>query len=152
MIKFKRLGWENREAEVLILQGKTLVLVNRQNYNGDEALVFVTSDGEGYLMWHDQDCCEAVWIEDIVGDFSDLIGTPMLVAEERSNSEDPPLSGHTESYTWTYYTFRTIKGSVDIRWYGESNGYYSESVNFEKVELLDFKLPVPDNFNENGEE
>ncbi len=33
----------------------------------------------------------------------------------------------------TFYRLQTIKGSVQLRWFGESNGCYSESVEFEQV-------------------
>lgn len=112
------------------LVGKTLsdILVS------DDEIIFTTTDGETYKMYHSQNCCESVYIEDIVGDVKDLIGSPILLAEESSNSEDPPASKYEpDSYTWTYYKFATIKGYVDIRWYGSSNGFYSESVSFCKV-------------------
>jgi len=114
-------------AELKELIGKTLISIE-QNKDGDEVL-FTTNTGEKYKMLHYQDCCECVMIEDVVGDYEDLLNTPILVAEERSQEDENAC----ESATWTFYEFRTIKGSVTIRWYGESNGYYSEEVDFCKL-------------------
>lgn len=76
--------------------------------------------------------CVEVTVEDVVGDWSDLIGSPLLLVEETIGSHDPEADGG-ESYTWTFYRFATVKGYVTVRWYGESNGYYSETVDFEQV-------------------
>lgn len=103
---------------------------------GDE-LIFHGLDGSKYIMNHWQNCCEEVRLEDICGDLSDLTYAPILKASEDISENITPegitLNQHGYSYTWTFYNLATIKGSVNIRWYGESNGYYSESVNIEKV-------------------
>ena len=118
------------------LVGLTLTRIERSDpENANERLVFHSSDGRRFLMWHQQDCCESVHIEDIVGDLNDLIGCPITTTEERrsNNAEIPPLDQYEDSYTWTFYELATVKGSVTIRWYGTSNGYYSEGVDFEEA-------------------
>jgi hypothetical protein len=113
------------------LRGRILYKI--EQIDNDELRFYLTED-HYVRMYHSQDCCESVTIEDIVGDLEDLVGTPLLVVEERvSRNEDGTEEQYCESYTWTYYSFRTIKGSVDIRWYGSSNGYYSESVHIDIV-------------------
>lgn len=110
--------------------GKTLSEI----VNGDDQLRFKTTDGESYIMYHNQDCCENVYIEDIIGDLNDLIGVPILIAEEAIDPNDVPDEPcSSESQTWTFYKLATRKGYVTIRWYGSSNGYYSERVDFEKI-------------------
>ena len=75
-------------------------------------------------MIHHQDCCETVYLEDVVGSFEDLIGYPLLeVSESTVNTNSADMSS-----TATYYNFKTVKASVQLRWVGESNGYYSETV------------------------
>ena len=85
---------------------------------------------ESYRMTHIRDCCENVYVESIVGDITDLIDTPIIEATETTETGE---AGICDTYTWTFYNFRTIKGSVTIRWNGESNGYYSESVDILKL-------------------
>jgi len=85
-----------------------------------------------YVLYHAQDCCEVVEIEEIIGDLTDLEGWPLLIAREDSNRDDEPRDDDAESYTWTFYNFATYKGYVTIRFYGTSNGYYSEEVSCRK--------------------
>lgn len=116
------------------LKGHTLEKVERR---GDDELVFTLNSGESYKLWHWQDCCEDVRIEDVVGELDDLVGSPLLMAEEaeseNKNPEGVTIPDYQDSFTWTFYKLATIKGYVTIRWYGESNGYYSESVEFSKA-------------------
>lgn len=111
-------GGEFTIAKIPELIGKTFVEVT-----GD---VFTLADGRKYVFEHIQDCCESVGIEDVVGDLSDLENTPILDAEERSMEADDPRND--DHGTWSFYSFTTAKGTVVVRWYGESNGYYSEGV------------------------
>jgi len=115
-------GTQKGMAQML---GKTFVQVTG-SVDSDEML-FETATGERFMFAHQQDCCETVRINDIVGDLQDLVGEPLLVAEEVQGATEPDEE-HYESYTYTFYKFATRKGYVDVRWLGESNGYYSESV------------------------
>lgn len=125
-----------------MIKGKTFFKINKQS-PGQDKIEFYCIDGHIYTMQHDQDCCESVSIDDIIGDLDDLIGTPILKYEEvtqdghnqslQSNLYERSKS--SESSTWTFYHFATSKGYVTIRWYGESNGYYSESVRFSKSSI-----------------
>jgi hypothetical protein len=118
------------------LLGKTLVRCVGKK--GDEEIEFETTEGTTYKLWHSQDCCESVTVEDICGDLSDLVGSPIIQAEENTDDKDPAgvkLEYPRESFTWTFYRLATAKGQVVIRWLGESNGYYSESVEFDSFPL-----------------
>lgn len=110
-----------------------------------DKLILYFSNGLSSTYYHEQDCCEQVWIEDICGDLAVLIGNPLLTVEERIN--EPKDTTHNESETWTFYEFATIKGSVTIRWVGASNGYYSESVDHKlKGPEQAFKKHLPELF------
>ena len=90
----------------------------------DDEIMLHTEDGGHLIMYHSQDCCESVYVESVVGDIPDIIGSPILSAEESTNSHETPEG----SETYTFYKIDTAKGGITIRWVGESNGYYSESV------------------------
>jgi len=94
----------------------------------NEEIVITFLDGTSACWYHEQECCEMVEIEDVNGDWNDLIGSALVVCDERISHESD--ESNFDSNTWTFYTFRSNKGSVDVRWHGSSNGYYSESVNY----------------------
>lgn len=113
-----------RSVSFETLVGKTLKAIN---ISADE-ISFITDEDEVFVQYHIQDCCESVTVEDTAGNLGDLLDTPILMAEEVT--ETGTSGDYGDTFTWTFYKLATIKGYVTIRWYGESNGFYSESVDF----------------------
>lgn len=121
----------------MALIGHAPVRVFRQTRNNSDTLTF-QFPVEMVHLYHEQECCENVSIEDICGDLEDLEGAPIIRCEVRSNVGN--LEGKSKDYghhdessnagTWTFIEIATNKGSVTIRFFGVSNGYYSETADF----------------------
>ena len=116
------MGWHDVHVNVDEMLGQIFSRVV-----ADEDTVTFENDQVRYTLYHEQDCCESVVVEDIIGDIEDLEGWPLLISREDTNADEPELCNE-ESYTWTFYNFATLKGYVTIRFLGTSNGYYSEEV------------------------
>jgi hypothetical protein len=98
---------------------------------GDDIMI-TTEDGTKYHFYHEQDCCESVRIYDWKGDYNDLVGKELLYIED----DNDDFTGKETVDPWDCYTCTNIKfvtneNTVVSRWIGESNGYYSESVDIE---------------------
>lgn len=106
------------------LAGQTILEVEGAKPGSD--VIEITTPIGRLVMWHSQNCCECVEVEDVTGDVNDIIGHIVSVAETRAQSEDD--YDDCRSQTYTFYEIRTDGGDITIRWYGTSNGYYSESV------------------------
>jgi len=112
------------------LVGRTIISA----HNNDDVLTLTLEDGTVCELYHERDFCANVAINNINGDFADLVGKPLTVAKEEDVTDElgAPYE-YAESYTWTRYTLATADHSVSITWLGESNGYHSEDVYFRVV-------------------
>lgn len=134
------------EIPFSVLVGKTFTKIEiDKNYS--KSILFTCSDGSEYSMYHAQDCCEQVRLEEVIGDVEDLLNTPICIAEgtcnakNECNSENGLLyvgyddGAEDDFYTWTFYTLRTQKGTVVLRWKGDNgeSDCYSAVVMLEEV-------------------
>ena len=106
-------------------------------FRSEERIFFVGR--ESFLLEHDQDCCENVWIEDIIGELSDLENFEILMAEhavvEAKIGEEGSFGYENELRESNWFKLATLKGYVTIRFNGTSNGYYSVSADLKKIEM-----------------
>ena len=111
--------------------GKTIQEIRGCKKHSDEVTIKFT-DGSCLKFYHQQDCCESVLLEDFDATPEDLVNAKIISIEERvSRNETKPLNDWDESYTWTFYIIKTSKFTMSMRWYGESNGWYSETVDID---------------------
>jgi len=113
------------------LKGKLLTSVAKVC---DRHIIFSCSDGTEYSMSDPEDWGSSVKIEDITDDWMNILTGEIVMDAYESNSQDlGPANGLDSSYTWTFYRIITQRGAVVIRWYGTSNGYYSEKAQFSQT-------------------
>lgn len=113
------------------LVGETLTHIDVDGSNDE--IMLTTQSGRQIRIYHSQDCCESVTIEDTEGNWHELIGKPILVAEHDEQPLGDPPPKYSDSWTRTSLTFKVDGATVISRWIGESNGYYSESVNIAEL-------------------
>lgn len=128
------MDYEVEDAKFTDLKGKIILKLEGLHVEGNDVYI-ECGDGSKFKMHHYQSCCESCSIEDIAGSIEDILGSEVLLAEEVTSHENPEgvTKEYQNSFTWTFYKLSTIKGSITIRWYGRSTGYYSESVSFDKI-------------------
>ena len=107
------------------LAGETITDIEGLNLGSETVKIHTANFILEFFHW--QGCCERVSIEDFELD-NNLIGATVISAEEVTSDASVDVS---ESGTWTFYKIETSKGGLWMRWLGESNGYYSESVDIE---------------------
>ena len=104
-------------------------------------IVFETENNKKITMFHDQVCCEKVFIYSNTNNLDVLIGKTIFDVTE--TVLDPDVSFHKDtekeyckqydSFTWTFYKFLykncdNKTKEIEIVWFGSSNGYYDEGV------------------------
>lgn len=107
------------------LIGKTIVEMKIADDN--QALLFVTSEGENLVARVDAECCSQTWIESVE---LPALGLPFTISEVDSlelNSDMDTRDGELQFYGAKIVT---DKGDMVIDYRNESNGYYGGSINW----------------------
>lgn len=138
-----------QDCEFETLKGHTLknYISYDDSYSGGSVELEIKSrNGYTFKFRHYQQCCEHVYLEDVLDDLLDIIQSDEeILYAEKSSSEDDNYNdqalefpGDSENtVTYTFYKLRTKSYSCTLRFYGTSNGCYSEDVDFEVCKTED---------------
>lgn len=122
-------SWSDWDKKVSLesMNGETIKSIEGLDKYSDE-VIFTMDSGKKIVFTHIQDCCESVNLEDFE---HDGIDGGLIISAEEVDGVIPDKSERDywdDSQTWTFYKIETNRGGLWMRWLGESNGYYSESV------------------------
>ena len=122
-------GWDERYRNPCDIQDMVGKKITGIYY--DEDYFQIRTDDCVYAFYHEYDCCESVYLTQVDGISDKIIGSRIVIAEVVTDQKS--VAGG--SVTWSFYKIGTNKGMIDFRWQGESNGYYSETVDLIKIEV-----------------
>ena len=114
-------------ATITDLNGLTLdeILLGKNSDGNDQ--IAILASGRWFVLAHGQDCCESVYVEDAPSVSAGTRGARIVSASEDITTGDEECG---DTFTATFYQIRTEREDISLTWRGESNGYYSENVDF----------------------
>lgn len=123
-----------KTIDIKELNGKKIVAIDIDDSEGQ--IQITTECGRVFRFYHAQDCCESVRIEpsqDGDGNLLSLIGKEIQEIDLKAETSGDPPPEYPDSWTRTTITFKTDSETIVSRWIGESNGFYSESVDLVEI-------------------
>jgi hypothetical protein len=118
-----------KASEFFTLKGKVLKSITFE----DDKVRITTNDGT-YELWHDQECCERVWLDEVNMSKTDsLFNCEVTLAEDDSTIVTQP--GDDCRTHKTYFRLETVKGGlVELHWLGQTDSVYELGVQCWRVD------------------
>ena len=124
--------YENKEYELeninTLIAGRKVLAVSGTQHLSEEVRIMVEDTGV-LTFKHEPDCCEkVVLVVDDKDDFFGLKGATIIGLELAESGVKREVKDEFvgDSETWTFLRLCTSQGPYTFRFYGSSNGYYSE--------------------------
>ena len=125
--------YENEEYELeninTLIAGRKVLAVSGTQHLSEKVRILV--EGAGVLTFeHQPDCCEKVYlVVDDKDDFVGLRGATVIYLELAESGVKRVIKDEygDSTETWTFLRLCTSQGPYTFRFYGSSNGYYSEA-------------------------
>lgn len=118
---------------------------------GNDTVILTLDNEVHFVLTHEKICCESVEVCDTDNDdfksLRELVGSKLISIEEVADvdcSDEPPCCIDVSS-TWTFYNIKTTTDVVQLRWFGTSNGYYSERVDVQLAKTGRTVGPIVEN-------
>ena len=112
-------------------------IIKKVEMEEDQTIVFTTKDGEKIAYVAYGDCCSTSWFAHIAG-LKNLLGQRIVEVKERQEWTKKEIAtaeaeGDYESLSLYGYLLKTKKGTCDIEFRNESNGYYGGNAELSSV-------------------
>jgi hypothetical protein len=128
--------YKQEQVHISDLKGKTITKISKGK-KFDKKLEIKTKCGHLYTMYHEQQCCENVWLADITGKLKDLIGFPIVEATATTSKPEEEQGDEETMYTFYKLNASNLLGGVCLRWCGTHNGYYSVEISIAKRKIYE---------------
>lgn len=133
-------GYKLEEVPFETLKGLTFtrIIIRHKSTNVIPALLFITAQGDEYIQYHQQRCCEVVEMESTSGNIHGILHSEIVTAEEMLTHTD--VTSNCPIRTYGFYTLKSNGDIVNVTWRGTWDCAYLEDQDLQNGQCSLYKL------------